>query len=217
MYGYFDVDFIDQFEEDLISTDRKSLNWTNDITMDLQKLFNIILRIATTKFRKLKENRKIENFQELTGYNPYEVGKLLPPNQREVAKNIFSTIIKTDGISNDESLDLIENIVDVLGEKTFEDYSEKLNTLPAIDNTSAKKLLNDWYEIEVSQLSKLSSGRKSTINQFERIIYQNSKDYSLISTFITKFPWLLFPRSTSKDLSLNAKRIVHEYYKAKID
>ncbi len=101
--------------------------------------------------------------------------------------------------------------------KNFEDYSEKLNTLPAIDNTSAKKLLNDWYEIEVSQLSKLSSGRKSTINQFERIIYQNSKDYSLISTFITKFPWLLFPRSTSKDLSLNAKRIVHEYYKAKID
>ena len=42
--GYLEVDFIDNFEEDVISTDRHSLNWENDKTRDLQNYLQLVIK-----------------------------------------------------------------------------------------------------------------------------------------------------------------------------
>lgn len=57
--GYLEVDFIDDLEEDLISTDRQSLNWEHDVTRDLQKYLQVLIRrIGTEWKRKRKEKNK---------------------------------------------------------------------------------------------------------------------------------------------------------------
>ena len=46
--GYLSVDFIDEEYIDLISTDRHSLNWENDVTKELKNyLQNIIKKIGS--------------------------------------------------------------------------------------------------------------------------------------------------------------------------
>lgn len=215
MYGYFNVDFIDDLSEDLIATDRKSLNWTNDISIDLEEVLKIILRKATTKFRKLKENKKYDRFIEVTGFNPQKYENTLQANQRPVANKIFQSIITSEGLDDNSSVELIKNVVDVFGKKTFEDFSVKLDTIQTIEKDQAIKLLNDWYDIETKELAKLSSGRVSTVNQFNRLINQKNMDVELIKEFINKFPWLLFPRSVNYDINYRIKSEILNFIKSK--
>lgn len=65
--GWIDADFIDEFEEDLTSTDRQSLNWdmpeADDLRQFLQKL---IKKIAADWNSKRKEEKK-KKHKEITG------------------------------------------------------------------------------------------------------------------------------------------------------
>ena len=53
--GYLEVDFIDEFDEDVISTDRHSLNWENDDTKELQNYLQNVIRKIGNEWRKKRE------------------------------------------------------------------------------------------------------------------------------------------------------------------
>ena len=60
--GWLDVDFIDDMEEDVISTNRQSLSWELPETSDLRKLLAQCLRSIEADWRtKRKEETKKEN------------------------------------------------------------------------------------------------------------------------------------------------------------
>lgn len=52
--GYLEVDFIDDFDEDVISTDRHSLNWENDDTKELQNYLQNVIRKIGNDWKKKK-------------------------------------------------------------------------------------------------------------------------------------------------------------------
>ena len=56
--GWLDVDFIDELDVDVISTDRQSLNWDLDITSELRDQLKSLLRLIERDWR---EKRKKEN------------------------------------------------------------------------------------------------------------------------------------------------------------
>ena len=60
--GWLDVDFVDDMEEDVISTNRRSLNWELDETAALRELLTKSLRFVETDWRKKrrKERKKTD-------------------------------------------------------------------------------------------------------------------------------------------------------------
>ena len=57
--GYLEVDFIDEFDIDVISTDRHSLNWEHDKTRELQDYLQKIIKKIGGEWRhkRAEENR----------------------------------------------------------------------------------------------------------------------------------------------------------------
>src|SRR5690606_29064569 len=56
--GYLEVDFIDDFDEDVISTDRLSLNWENEKTKDLQEYLQLLIRKIGGEWRNKRSGAK---------------------------------------------------------------------------------------------------------------------------------------------------------------
>ncbi|MAR92640.1 MAG: hypothetical protein CML06_17425 [Pseudomonadales bacterium] len=74
--GYLEVDFIDDLEEDLISTDRHSLNWEHDVTRELQDYLQRIIKKVGAEWRKKRGQRKVNDINKKTGLdiNQWEEG-----------------------------------------------------------------------------------------------------------------------------------------------
>ena len=64
MTGYLEVDFIDDLEEDLISTDRHSLNWEHDVTRELQDYLQRIIKKVGAEWRKKRGQRKVNDINK---------------------------------------------------------------------------------------------------------------------------------------------------------
>ena len=52
--GYLEVDFIDDFDEDVISTDRHSLNWENEKTRELQEYIHKIIKKVGSEWKNIR-------------------------------------------------------------------------------------------------------------------------------------------------------------------
>ena len=56
--GWLDVDFVDEQEEDIISTDRQSLSWDLPIASDLQEKLKHLLLLAERDWREKRKNTR---------------------------------------------------------------------------------------------------------------------------------------------------------------
>ena len=64
--GWLNVDYIDDFDEDLISTDRQSLNWDHPETADLRKFLSSMLRAMDNIWREKRKEKRQNDIKEKT-------------------------------------------------------------------------------------------------------------------------------------------------------
>ena len=57
--GWLDVDFIDDYPDDYISTDRQSLNWENEVTNKLKAYLSETLKALEQLWRKKRKELKL--------------------------------------------------------------------------------------------------------------------------------------------------------------
>ena len=55
--GWLNVDFVDNWEEDLISTNRQNIDWDNEKTIMLKKYLNEILNYLESKWRERRKEK----------------------------------------------------------------------------------------------------------------------------------------------------------------
>ena len=61
--GYLEIDFIDELSDDVISTDRKTLNWGNPELADFEKWLESTIRKMEQDWRKLWKEAKIKSIK----------------------------------------------------------------------------------------------------------------------------------------------------------
>jgi len=90
--GWLEVDFIDEFPEDFIATNRQSLNWDHkemqELRVHLQKLINWLER----DWREKRKTKKNERLEKRTGINISEWFEKLPNDTREKVDTIVTTL-----------------------------------------------------------------------------------------------------------------------------
>ena len=86
------------FSEDVISTNRRSLNWETDETKLLEELLQILIKKFYNFQKDAKENDKKQEIEEIVGINLDNWYETLPKHERKLAKKNYESDYQSRGI-----------------------------------------------------------------------------------------------------------------------
>ncbi len=94
--GYLDIDFVDQWDEDVISTDRQSLDWDHEKLQSLRAFLQRIIMAISKDWREKRKRKKEEEVQQSTGIDIQNWLDKTPRNIREKLNTVISSISDKD-------------------------------------------------------------------------------------------------------------------------
>lgn len=191
--GWLDIDFIDEWEPDVISTNRQSLNWEDERCDELKKYLEAIISFVYKQRRDFIEIDKKKDIKKKTGVDIDTWVEDLPKHDKSLAKKLVKAIVSNDGIENDKAAELASFVKDSFQFTSFKELAEEMGENET-SNTELLSLLNEWKIIEAREMYKLSEVRIQTIKQFQSNIENDAKEVPIMHDFFKQFPWLLDPR-----------------------
>lgn len=210
--GWLNVDFIEDFSEDVISTNRRSLNWETDETKLLEELLQILIKKFYNFQKDAKENDKKQEIEEIVGINLDNWYETLPKHERKLAKKIMNQIIQAEGLEPEKTSNLIRYVQDSYQFTSFKELAADISENNFDHPEQILKLMSEWQLIEAREFYKLAEVRLETIKKFEEYIAQNAKEVPVLHNFLKQFPWLLDPRIMSFKDEVTFSSLLKEKY-----
>lgn len=99
--GWIKADFIDLLEEDVISTNRQSINWENEKMMELREWLKELIAKVGDSWREKRKDKKDKSFKDKTGIDKKKWFATLPESVAKSVETIVNTLSKDEGV--DES------------------------------------------------------------------------------------------------------------------
>lgn len=211
--GYLSVDFIDEEYIDLISTDRHSLNWENDVTKELKNYLQNIIKKIGSEWKKYRSDIKVIELKN----NNIDVKKFfndLPKHEKELGEKILNPILSTPNVDDNIVEDVVKNVIAKFDNQDFKQYAHEIIQLDINDKNKVEliRFLNDWRIIEAKQYAALAETRIEVINQFETSITNNTKEVPTLHNFFKDFPWLIDPRILEFQDEVRFSQILKDNY-----
>lgn len=192
--GWLAVDFIDDWNKDVISTNRRSLNWEDEDTAKLKVYLNAVIKYIYREQRKKKKEKQIAEISKIAGIQIEEWQATLPKHERKLAVKMTDAILQSEGLPTVKQAELVKFIKDSFQFEAFKEFSRDLDSVDDISPSRIVTLLKEWELIEAREMYKLAIGRIQTIKTLERLINENAKEVEQMHPFFEKFPWILDPR-----------------------
>jgi len=114
--GWLEVDFIDDLEEDVISTDRQSLNWEHPDMVQLRAYLQSIIRWLEQDWRAKRSDIRQKKISQATGVNIPDWYNKLPEEIREKVKPVVDAIVKDAELSGTVGSQAVKNFHDLVPE-----------------------------------------------------------------------------------------------------
>lgn len=193
--GYLEVDFIDDFDEDVISTDRHSLNWEHEKTRELQEYIHKIIKKIGNEWKTKRAEAKKDVIKTNKSLDIEDWQGKLATYERELSDKIIDPILENSNIDVDESSRIIGNVIDKFDNQTFKEYASKIADISKPEDIpTLLQLMEDWKSIEAKEIKGLADARIEVIKQFEHYLNTNTREVPTLHDFLKKFSWLLDPR-----------------------
>lgn len=212
--GYLEVDFIDDFEDDVISTDRHSLNWEHEETRELQAYLQEIIKVIGREWRTKRASAKLVAVEKMHNIGVDKWKNSLPTFEKALGEKIINPILENSNIDVNESADLIGNVMGKFNNQAYKEYASRIADLSSSgeDIPMLLKLMDDWKSIESKQYRDLAISRVEVIKQFENYINTNTREVPTLHNFLKKFSWLLDPRILEFKDEVNYSKLLSESY-----
>ena len=211
--GWLNVDFIETLDDDVISTNRESLNWEIEETIRLREYLTRILTKIKDDWREWRKKEKIRIIKKESGVDidnwleNIEIGE-----DKKIAKKIVNTILQSSNIETDKAADLIQYIKSSFEFESFRSYAYEMAHLDQIDPAQFIKLMHDWQFIEAREIYNLSKVRIEAIKNLEKHIDDNALEVSVMEKFFSKFPWILDPRIIEFKTEQTYSKLLREHF-----
>jgi len=101
--GWLEVDFIDELDEDVISTDRKSLKWDHPEMTKLREYLRSLIRAAEQDWRKRRTQAREQELTETTGINVPDWLSKVPEDIKIKLTPIVEAIVNDAELSEDDT------------------------------------------------------------------------------------------------------------------
>lgn len=192
--GWLNVDFIEEFETDVISTNRQSLNWEIEETTQLKEYLESVYRAFFNEQKEDKRKQKEKEVERLTGVQLESWIANLPKHEAKLAKKMSDSILSAEGIDITKAGELIKFTRDSFQFEAFKELAFELEEANLENSDKIIELFKEWQIIEAKEFYKIAQVRIETINKFELHIKNNAKEVPEIHGFFKQFPWILDPR-----------------------
>jgi hypothetical protein len=192
--GWLNIDFIDEWSKDVISTNRKSLNWEDEETSKLKIYLSFAVKYIYKKQREEKKKKQVELISKIANINIETWQQSLPKHEGKLAQKLVDSILGSEGIPTSKQAELVKFVKDSFQFESFKNFAKDLEDVEDLDTGRLLELFREWEFIESREMYKLATGRIETIKTFERLIFKNALEVTEIHPFFEKFPWILDPR-----------------------
>ncbi len=179
------VDFIDNWEEDVISTNRQSIDWENAKTSALRKYIASCLSIIERQWREFRKEKKKKKISEKVNLNVKDWLEKLPQNVQGQVETIVNLLDDTPEISEDtqqvvtrllhdiapEYANLhwrnLENEIKVVSEKYYQSADYYTAFIEALKRytSEVRKKSGSTNGSERSMMGEVFSGRKLSVTK----------------------------------------------------
>lgn len=195
MTGVFNIDYIDEQDIDLITTNRDGLIWEREELQPLKNWLKEQIQNIEKQWSLKRKELKEEKITEITGYSPSEWVNTLPARKRKLASKWLDNIYNEKSIDEDKASNLINHLQLCFKFDTFDDLAADLDN-SGLDEVKVLELFKEWRIVESQEFYNLSKGRIKTIEKLQQFINEDAREVPTIHNFIKEFPWLLDPRMT---------------------
>lgn len=181
-------------EKDLISTDRRSINWDMGKAAILEKWGQELVKYACADWKKRREKQKEKLIRDVSQIN-LRISKL-QPQEKEDVKEALHKISRIETLDNPQFELIANSIIDGVQRESVKKIIRRINE---VDENSVEVLveaLHEWDVISSIMTSEIVQGRIDVINQFRELIIlrtpEKTKEGVLdMQTFAKEYPWIL--------------------------
>ena len=108
--GWLDVDFIDDWEEDVISTDRQSLNWDLPKTYELREFLKKSMSQLEREWRAKRNEKRRETLKEKTKIDIPNWYDKLPQSVLSNIEPIVNSIVDDSELTEEQQSTVVNNL-----------------------------------------------------------------------------------------------------------
>ncbi len=202
--GWLDVDFIDDYPDDYISTDRQSLNWENEITNQLKTYLSETLKALEQLWREKRKELKKEKIKEKTNIDVATWLQNVPENIREQLEPILNSLDNSE-LTTEEQTATFQNLHTIVPDYPYFHWRQ---LHPVIQDSAETDYKNkDYYRafIEAAKRyitkTRMKSGSKSTDQAMMGEVYGYDKKISVCGNY---------KKPDGNDFSLDTLRNIEE-------
>lgn len=98
--GWISADFIDLLDEDVISTNRQSINWEHPEMAEFRRFLSTLVAKVGTDWRQKRKEKKKKDLEDSTGLDTDKWMATMPPDIKENASRIIETLGGEDALEN---------------------------------------------------------------------------------------------------------------------
>jgi uncharacterized protein (TIGR02391 family) len=114
--GWLNIDFIDNWDEDVISTNRQSIDWENARTSELRKYLASCILIIERQWRESRKVKKQENITKKANIDVKDWTNKLPENAQGQVETIVNILDDTPELSEDTQQKVIKLLHEIAPE-----------------------------------------------------------------------------------------------------
>ena len=149
--GWLDVDFVDEQEDDIISTDRQSLRWDIPITTELK---DNLKQLLSSIERNWRSQRKLERQRKITKNTKVDVEQWYPtltPNIQKGVEKIVEAVVNNSELEDDKQCEVMGALHDLIPE--YAQYHWR-SLHPTVKDASYKDYKNEDFYRAVEETIK---------------------------------------------------------------
>lgn len=98
--GWISADFIDNLDDDVISTNRQSIDWDNIEMAHLREFLSSIISKVNNDWRNKRKEKKVSDVKDITGIDTDSWVNTMPDDIKVKASKIIDFLDKEDAIEN---------------------------------------------------------------------------------------------------------------------
>lgn len=120
--GWIDADFLDECDNDLISTDRQSLSWDLTEAEELQTFLQRIVRFLVNDWSKKRKKAKTVNNAKRSGVNISEWFEKVPDEVRFNLSKVINAISDKPEVNEEDFSSIVKTVYDLIPPYTYYHY-----------------------------------------------------------------------------------------------
>ena len=173
--GILNVNFIDEThgENDLIATNRQSLNWEHDDARKLKKYLKNLLKYIQNDWRKKRKEKSTNDAKPSPEFDYEKWYKTLPEDKRETIKDLLNTKMEdNDSASRADIVKTLHLIAPEYAEFHWRYFNRKINSDQSIYDAYRNK---DYYKCVIQAFMVFISILRTMA------VIENRKEYEVLA------------------------------------